>query len=110
MQECIHKLTQKYICMIKKLYEIEKNNTILIGTPHITNIKSILQNPNFIDNYDETILTYLKKISSDKRRKLYDIINMPIVENNDFYNDTEEILKKQLNMQEGVKKLKLERR
>lgn len=107
-----------------------ENNTILIGTPYITNIKSILQNPNFIDNkelrklfivfntkwqkkeilYDETILTYLKKISSDKRRKLYDIINMPIVENNDFYNDTEEILKKQLNMQEGVKKLKLERR
>lgn len=27
MQECIHKLTQKYNCMIKKLYEIEKNNT-----------------------------------------------------------------------------------
>lgn len=107
-----------------------ENNTILIGTPYITNIKSILQNPNFIDNkelrklfivfntkwqkkeilYDETILTYLKKISSDKRRKLYDIINMPIVENNDFYNNIEEILKKQLNMQEGVKKLKLERR
>ena len=107
-----------------------ENKTILIGTPYITNIKSILQNPNFIDNeelrklfilfntkwqkkeilYDETILTYLKKMSSDKRKQLYDIINMPIVENSDFYNDAEEILKKQLNMQEGVKKLKLERR
>ena len=43
-------------------------------------------------------------------QQLYDIINMPIVEKSNFYNDTEEILKKQLNMQEGVKKLKLERR
>ena len=49
-------------------------------------------------------------MSSDKRKQLYDIISMPIVENSDFYNDAEEILKKQLNMQEGVKKLKLERR
>ena len=60
--------------------------------------------------YDETILTYLRKMSSDKRKQLYDIINMPIAENKDFYNDTDVILKKQLNMQEGVKKLKLERR
>ena len=51
-----------------------------------------------------------KKISSDKRKQLYDIMNMPIVENSNFYNDTEEMLKKQLNMQECVKKLKLERR
>ena len=26
--------------------------------------------------YDETILTYLSKMSSDKRKQLYDIINM----------------------------------
>lgn len=49
-------------------------------------------------------------MSSDKRKQLYDIINMPIAENKDFYNDTDVILKKQLNMQESVKKLKLERR
>lgn len=53
---------------------------------------------------------HIKKISSDKRKQLYDIMNMPIVENSNFYNDTEEMLKKQLNMQECVKKLKLERR
>lgn len=102
-----------------------ENNTILIGTPYITNIKNILQNPNFIDNeelrklfilfntkwqkkeilYDETILTYLKKLSSDKRKQLYEIINMPIEENNDFYKNIEKILKKQLNMQESIKKL-----
>lgn len=35
---------------------------------------------------------------------------MPILENVDFYSDTEKILKNQLNMQESVKKLKLERR
>ena len=39
-----------------------------------------------------------KKISSDKRKQLYDIMNMPIVENSNFYNDTEETLKKQLIM------------
>ena len=107
-----------------------ENNTILIGTPYITNISSILQNPNFIDNeklrklfilfntkwqkkeilYDETILTYLTKMSDDKRKQLYDIINMPITENVNFYKDTEKTLKKQLNMQESVKRLKLERR
>lgn len=53
---------------------------------------------------------HIKKISNDKRKQLYDIMNMPIVENSNFYNDTEEMLKKQLNMQECVKKLKLERR
>ncbi len=108
----------------------KENNTILIGTPYITNIKNILKESNFINNeelrklfiifntkwpkkeilYDATILTYLEKMSDKKRKRLYDLINMPIVENVNFYNDTEEILKKQLNMQEGVKKLKLERR
>ena len=41
---------------------------------------------------------HIKKISSDKRKQSYDIMNMPIVENSNFYNDTEEMLKKQLNM------------
>lgn len=106
------------------------NNTILIGTPYITNIKDILKNPNFINDeelrklfilfntkwqkkeilYDETILKYLNKISNEKRVKLYDIINMPIEQNIDFYNDVEKILKSQLSMQESVKRLKLERR
>lgn len=107
-----------------------QNNTILIGTPYITNIRDILGNPNFIENeelrklfiifntkwqkkeivYDTTILKYLSKMSNEKRRQLYDIINMPLIENFEFYNDTEAILKHQLNMQEGIKKLKLERR
>ena len=60
--------------------------------------------------YDETILTYLNKLSNDKINQLYDIISMPIVENDNFYNDIEEVMKRQFNMQESVKKLKLERR
>ena len=47
---------------------------------------------------------------SDKRKQLYDIINMSIVENSNFYIDTEKVLKNQLNMQECIKKLKLERK
>lgn len=106
------------------------NNTILIGTPYITNIKDILKNPDFINNeelrklfilfntkwqkkeilYDTTILKYLNKISNEKREQLYDIINMPIKQEIDFYSDVDKVLKNQLNMQESVKKLKLERR
>lgn len=108
----------------------KENNTILIGTPYITNIKDILKNSTFIDDeqlrklfiifntkwqkkeilYDETILTYLYKMSDEKKQQLYNIINRSISENIDFYSDTEKILKKQLNMQESVKRLKLERR
>lgn len=107
-----------------------ENNTILVGTPYITNIQDILKNSKFINNeklrklfvifntkwqkkeilYDETILTYLNKLSDDKINRLYDIINMPIIENNSIYSDIEEVLKHQFNMQESVKKLKLERR
>lgn len=107
-----------------------KNNTILLGTPYITNIKGILKNPNFVDDeqlrklfiifntkwakkeiiYDESILKYLNKMSIEKRIQLYDIINRTIQNNNDFLSNTEAILKNQLNMQESVKKLKLERR
>lgn len=107
-----------------------KNNTILIGTPYITNIKDILNNQNFIDDeqlrklfiifntkwakkeiiYDESILKYLNKMSIEKRIQLYDIINRVIQNNTDFLSDTKTILKSQLNMQESVKKLKLERR
>lgn len=60
--------------------------------------------------YDETILKYLNKISNEKRKQLYDIINMPIKQKFDFYNDLEKTLKNHLNMQESVKRLKLERR
>lgn len=49
-------------------------------------------------------------MSSEKRKQLYDIINMPIKENDEFYNSIEVVLKQQLNMQEDIKKLKLERR
>ena len=107
-----------------------ENNTILVGTPYITNIKDILRNSKFINNeklrklfiifntkwqkkeilYDETILTYLNKLSDNKINQLYDIINMPIIETNNFYSNIEQVLKHQFNMQESVKKLKLERR
>ena len=117
------------VSVLEKCLE-PKNNTILIGTPYITNIKDILKNSNFINNeelrklfilfntkrqkkeilYDETILTYLNKMSIEKRKQLYDIISMPIIESVDFYSATEKILRNQLNMQESVKKLKLERR
>ncbi len=49
-------------------------------------------------------------MSSEKRKQLYDIINISIVENSEFYNEIEIIIKHQLNMQESIKKLKLERR
>ena len=107
-----------------------QNRTILVGTPYITNIKDILKNTKFINNeklrklfiifntkcqkkeilYDESILTYLNRLSDYKIEQLYDIISMPIIEKNSFYSDVEEVLKHQLNMQESVKKLKLERR
>ena len=107
-----------------------ENNTILLGTPYITNIKNILHDSRFINNsqlrklfvlfntkwqkkeilYDETILTYLNKMSVEKRSQLYDIINTSLKDGSDFYNDAETILKKHLNMQEAIKKLKLERR
>lgn len=107
-----------------------KNNTILIGTPYITNIKDILMNPNFTSNeelrklfiifntkwakkeilYDETILQYLSTMALEKRRQLYDIVNRQIDLNGDFYIDVENVLKNQLKMQECVRRLKLERR
>lgn len=107
-----------------------ENKTILIGTPYITNIKDVINNPNFIDNeklrklfimfsikwqkkeivYDDSILKYLNKLSSDKLSILYDIINIPIIETSDFYSDIEGIIKNYFNMQESIKKLKLERR
>jgi len=106
------------------------NTTLLLGTPYMTNIKDILKCSNFIDNeelrklfilfntkwskkenlYDETILTYLNKMSDDTRIQLYNIMNAPIENKGNFYNDMEKILKIQLNMQECVKKLKRERR
>ena len=106
------------------------NNTILIGTPYITNIKDILKNSSFIDNeelrklfiifntkwakkeilYDETILKYLNRLSDEKRKQLYDIINIPLENNVDFYEDVDSALRNQLNMQNGIKKLKMERR
>lgn len=107
-----------------------KNNTILLGTPYITNIKNILENCNFTNNeelrklfiifntkwakkeiiYDETILNYLNKISNEKRLQLYDIINRKYKNSSEFLYDINTVLKKQLNMQESVKKLKLEGR
>ena len=123
-------LYQLFLVAVIEKCLFPKNHTILLGTPYISNIRSILQNPNFIDNeelrklfilfntkwqkkevlYDETILTYLNKISSIKRNILYSIINTSIKEGDNFYNDVENVLKRQLNMQECVKKLKLERR
>ncbi|MDD6223695.1 MAG: hypothetical protein PUB18_01690 [bacterium] len=109
---------------------VPKNKTIIIGTPYITNIKDILCNPYFIENeelrklfiifntkwqkkeiiYDETILKYLNKLSDENLKRLYDIINISMVDNSEFYNEIEIIIKHQLNMQESIKKLKLERR
>jgi len=121
---------QLFLVSVLEKCLVPNNNTILIGTPYITNIKDILKNPNFINDeelrklfiifntkwqkkeilYDETILKYLNKISNEKRKQLYDIINMPIKQKFDFYSDLEKTLKNHLNMQESVKRLKLERR
>lgn len=106
-----------------------QNDTILIGTPYITNIKNILENPDFIQNeqlrklfiifnmrwakkqllYDESILKYLKTMEREKRNHLYDIINRKYI-NTSFFDDTETVLRNQLNMQESIKQLRLERR
>lgn len=117
------------VSVLEKCIEPE-NNTILIGTPYLTNIKDILKNPYFIDDdklrklfiifntkwqkkeilYDESILKYLNKLSLLKRNQLYDIINMQYINNSVSLLDVDDVLKKQFNMQESVKKLKFERR
>lgn len=104
--------------------------TILFGTPYITNIRSIINDPNFISdevfrklailfnlkwsqkekNYDTTILKYLKRMSPEKRNQMYGIINKERIGNNTLYNDMRELLLQQMNMQECVKQLKKERR
>ena len=53
---------------------------------------------------------HIKKISSDKRKQLYDIMNMPIVENSNFYNDTEETLKKTIKYVRMRKKIKIRKK
>lgn len=110
----------------------QKSNTFLLGTPYITNIKDIYNEHDFINDeylrklfvlfsmkwqkkeiiYDNTILRYLKNISPDKRKNLYDIINREYKFNCNFsdYKNLELMLKKQINMQETVKTLKIEGR
>lgn len=105
------------------------SKTILLGTPYLTNIRDITKDNNFIEdeifrklvilfnikwskkekNYDETILTYLKNMGVNKRNQLYEIICNPIKTECDFFAETEYVLKRQLNMQECIKKLKMER-
>ena len=123
-------LYQLFLVSVLEQCLVPKNKTIIIGTPYITNIKDILCNPYFIENeelrklfiifntkwqkkeiiYDETILKYLNKLSDENLKRLYDIINISMVDNSEFYNEIEIIIKHQLNMQESIKKLKLERR
>lgn len=107
-----------------------KNKAILIGTPYIANIKDIVTNPYFIDDeelrklfiifstkwqkkeiiYDETILKYLNKLSKEKLKRLYDMVTMSRQDNIEIYQEIEDTMKHQLNMQESIKKLKLGRR
>lgn len=116
------------VSVLEKCFAIE-NNTILIGTPYITNIKNIMNDTNFTKNeklrklfiifntkwqkkeilYDETILKYLNRLSEIKLNELYDILNSTIFITPNFYEDVDKILKNKLNMQNNVKKLKLGR-
>lgn len=103
-----------------------ENKTILLGTPYLTNIRDIVENPNFIKDkyfqklvvlfnlkwnkkekdYDETILKYLKSLYYRKRIDLYNIVTQEITYTDDLIFDTENVILKQMNMQECIKKIK----
>lgn len=103
-----------------------ENKTILLGTPYLTNIKDIVNNPNFIQDkyfqklavifnlkwnkkekdYDQTILKYLKGLYYQKRIDLYNIATQESICIDNFVLNTDNILQKQMNMQECIKKLK----
>lgn len=122
-------LYQLFLVRVLEKCLAKENKTIIIGTPYLTNIKEILNNLYFIDDnilrklfiifntkwqkkeilYDESTLKYLNKLSLSKRKELYDIINMRVLFDYDLLN-LEKVLKEKFNMQESVKKLKLERR
>ena len=105
------------------------SNTILLATPYLTNAKDLINDPDFIEgekfrklsilfnlkwankerNYDSTILRYLKSLNTEKRINLYNIIRENRCDFDDFYDDIDITLKRQMNMQDCVKKLKLER-
>lgn len=117
-------LYQLFLAAVVEKCLSPNNKTIILGTPYITNIKDIVKDLRFKDDvifrklfilfnmkwskkeilYSEDILKYLNNISDEKRLQLYDIISRA---NN---SDVETILKSQINMQECIKKLKLERR
>lgn len=106
------------------------SKTILLGTPYITDIKKITDDKDFIDdeilrklgvlfnlkwskkekNYDNSILKFLNNISEEKKQHLYDIISRKREYSCLFYEDVNENLMHQMNMQECVKTLKKERR
>ena len=108
----------------------KNSNTILLGTPYITNIKNIINEEKFINeeifrkltilfnlkwskkerNYDETILSYLKNIDIEKRKEIYDIICTQVDSQKNFFETTNDILNNQFNMQKCINKMKLERR
>lgn len=107
-----------------------ESKTLLLGTPYITDIKSITNDVNFVEdeisrklgilfnmkwskkekNFDGTILKFLNSISEEKKQHLYDIISRKRTYSCSFYEDLNDNLMHQMNMQECVKLLKKERR
>ena len=121
---------QMVLCQIIEKCLNENNKTILLAAPQITNISDIQSNPYFKDNellrklfiifnskwntndsnFNEGILTYLYNLDEDSLKKLYDIVTMKVVNDKDLYSNLEYVLKRQFNMQESIKRLKLERK
>lgn len=101
------------------------SKTILLGTPYLTNVKTIINSSNFIQDdkfrklailfnlkwpkkekdYDESILRYLRKIGENERNNLYDIVNKGVSEELDFYAQISAILNNNMNMQKCIKML-----